>query len=358
MRQCAKRFTTRAPPSHTLRRGLDEASARKAAPHLRILTQADAVAIVRADHVLAVDGRDGPDTSRESLIVLCGRCRKDRVQVEPRAHPPGGPTGSRTAVVAPLLVQGKHVGFVVALYENVNRLRPDDVRVVDEAAALLSAQVELSAVAYQAEQLAKAQLLALRARISPHFIYNSLAAIASYIHSNPEEARELLTEFAEFTRYAFRDERTYVTLADELHYVEKYLRLEQARFGERLVVSVQVAPEILQAIVPVLSLQPLVENAVRHGVESLAGSRKIEIIGVDRDLDVEVRVSDDGGGMDDERLAGALSGKGGGIGLRNVDERLRSTFGDNYGLEVASAPRRGTTVTMTVPKFRAGVRAA
>ena len=82
----------------------------------------------------------------------------------------------------------------------------------------------------QADRLARAELRALRAQISPHFIYNAMAAIASYIHSNPDEARELLTDFAEFTRYAFRTQRPYVTLADELHYVERYLRLEQARF--------------------------------------------------------------------------------------------------------------------------------
>ena len=154
----------------------------------------------------------------------------------------------------------------------------------------------------QAERLARAELRALRAQISPHFIYNALAAIAGYIHSNPEEARELLTEFAEFTRYAFRGQRPYVTLADELNYVEKYLRLERARFGDRLQVRLQVAPEVLPAVVPVLSLQPLVENAVRHGVEQ-RGFGRIEIIGRHIDADVELRVTDDGVGMDPERAA-------------------------------------------------------
>ena len=98
------------------------------------------------------------------------------------------------------------------------------------------------AVAEQEERLAQAELRALRAQISPHFIYNALAAVATYIHTRPEEARELLTEFAEFTRYAFRGNRPYVTLADELHYVEKYLRLEKARFGDRLEVRVRSRP--------------------------------------------------------------------------------------------------------------------
>jgi two-component system LytT family sensor kinase len=209
----------------------------------------------------------------------------------------------------------------------------------------------------QGERLARAELRALRAQISPHFIYNALAAIAGYIHSNPEEARELLTEFAEFTRYAFRGQRPYVTLADELSYVEKYLRLERARFGDRLEVRLQVAPEVLPAVVPVLSLQPLVENAVRHGVEQ-RGFGRIEIVGRHIDADVELLVTDDGVGMDAERARVVLAGNGGGVGIANVQARLQTIFGPGYGLEIDSEPGRGTTVTMTFPKFRAGVRAA
>ena len=127
--------------------------------------------------------------------------------------------------------------------------------------------------------------------------------MANSIHTRPEEARELLTEFAEFTRYAFRGNRSYVTLADELHYVEKYLRLEQARFGDRLDVRVSVAPEVLTAVVPVLSMQPLVENAVRHGVESALGPCRVEILGADLDADVELTVKDGGAGMTAEEAA-------------------------------------------------------
>ena len=125
-----------------------------------------------------------------------------------------------------------------------------------------------------------------------------------------------------------------MTLADELHYVEKYLRLEQARFGDRLDVRVNVAPEVLTAVVPVLSMQPLVENAVRHGVEKAAGACRVEIIGADLDADVELTVHDGSAGMSDEDAAAALEGRGNGIGLANVHARLQSTFGPEYGLEV------------------------
>ncbi|MGH2970102.1 MAG: sensor histidine kinase [Solirubrobacteraceae bacterium] len=342
-----------------LRRGLTAESAQPAALHLRVLTGAQAVAVAGPDTLLAFDG-EGADHHRpgDPLDELTGVTDAERVRVEPRlscGHP-GCPL--RSAIVAPLLVQERRVGALVALYDRPGRVRLEESRVVAEAAALVSAMIELSEVEVQGERLARAELRALRAQISPHFIYNALAAVASFIHSRPEEARELLIEFAEFIRYAFARQRSYVTLADELRYVEKYLRLEQARFGERLRVRVQVDPEVLQAVVPVLSLQPLVENAVRHGVESRPEGGKVAIEGRDLGSDVELRVIDDGAGIAPEQAAAALAGRGTGIGLGNVHGRLRSTFGEGYGLELDGDAERGTTVIMTLPKFRAGVRAA
>jgi two-component system LytT family sensor kinase len=336
-----------------LREGLSAESAGRSVGHLRRLTQATALAVADRERILAVDGdgEEGDDIPRagDALAAFVTAGRDDRVHVEPRA----------AAVVAPLTVQGERIGSLVAYFRSAGRVRPEDTRVMREAAALVAAQVELSWVADQEERVARAELRALRAQISPHFIYNALAAVARFIHTRPGEARELLTEFAEFTRYAFRRERPYVTLADELRYVEKYLRLEQARFGERLTVRVEVAPEVLGAIVPVLSLQPLVENAVRHGVEARSDGGTITIIGRDLGQDVELRVVDDGAGMDAERARRLLAGApDGGIGLQNVHARLRATFGPEYGLQLRSEAGEGTTVCMTVPKFRAGVRAA
>jgi two-component system LytT family sensor kinase len=341
-----------------LRRGLSEESADKTIGPLRTLTQASAVAIADRVRVLAFEG-DGADHHHrgDPLAGLAGSGRADRVHVEaqiPCEHP-GCTLGP--AVLAPLVVGAEPIGTLAALFARGRRLTPDDTRTVTEAASLVSAQLELAELEAQSERLARAELRALRAQISPHFVYNALAAIAGYIHSNPEEARELLTEFAEFTRYAFRSRSPYVTLADELSYVEKYLRLERARFGDRLDIRLQVAPEVLQAVLPVLSVQPLVENAVRHGVEQ-RGRGRVEIVGRDIDADVELRVSDDGVGMEPGRGEQLLAGNGGGVGLQNVQARLHATFGPDYGLEIDSALGRGTTVTMTLPKFRAGVRAA
>jgi two-component system, LytTR family, sensor kinase len=333
-----------------LRRGLAAGSA-AAAPHLRTLTGASAIALADGERLLAFDGLG--DDHDHSLAALAGEIRDDRVRVEPRLHCDHAGCPLHSAIVAPLVVQDRRIGALIALYDRPGRLRLEETRVVGEAAALVSAMVQLSEMEAQGERLARAELRALRAQISPHFIYNALAAVASFIHSRPEEARELLTEFAEFIRYAFARERAYVTVADELRYVEKYLRLEQARFGERLKVRVQVDPEVLQAVLPVLSLQPLVENAVRHGVERQPEGGLVAIEGIDLGNDVALRVSDSGDGIDPERAADALAGRGPGIGLGNVHGRLLSTFGEGYGLQVES-----NAIVMTLPKFRAGVRAA
>jgi two-component system, LytTR family, sensor kinase len=255
------------------------------------------------------------------------------------------------------VVRGERLGSLAALYPRGRRITPEDTSVVANAAALVTAQVELAQVEEQEERLARAELRSLRAQISPHFVFNALAAVAAYIHSQPDQARELLTDFAEFTRYAFRREGPFVTLADELHYVEKYLNLERARFGERLSVRLEVAPEILPAVLPVLSLQPLVENAVRHGVEG-AGRVSIEIVGADHDTDAEILVRDDGAGMTPDLARAALEGRSKGIGLSNVDRRLRSSFGPQYGLAIDARPGGGCEVRLTVPKSHPGVRAA
>jgi two-component system LytT family sensor kinase len=342
-----------------LRRGLTAETAVRAAPHLHELTQAPALALADTERLLAFVGAGSDHHHAGDLMASLLRERAiDRLRVEPKLACRHPECPLRAAVVAPLVVRGERVGFLVALHLGETRLRPEDTRVVADAAALVSAQAALAELEVQEERLARAELVALRAQISPHFVYNALAAVAGFIHTRPEEARELLSEFAELIRYAFRAERTNVKLADELRYVETYLRLEQARFGDRLQIRIQVAPEVLQVVVPAFSLQPLVENAVRHGLEQARGTVHIEILGRDLGRDVELIVSDDGPGMDAARARAVMAGQAGGIGISNVDGRLRATFGPEYALQIDSEPGNGTRATMMLPKFRTGVRAA
>jgi two-component system LytT family sensor kinase len=335
-----------------LRRGLNSRSAAKAVPHLRALTGAAAIALADTRAVLAIDG-EGREQVRpgDLLSRLLERTPDDDVHIEPRLISSDPTCPLRSAVLAPLLVQGKRAGTLIAFYRAVGRPSQSELRVVQEAASLVSAQVELSVVAEQERRLAQAELRALRAQISPHFIYNALAAVAGEIHHRPEDARELLIDFAQFTRYLFRDGRSYVTLGEEIDHVERYLRLEQARFRE-LQVSIDVDPEARGAVVPAMSIQPLVENAVRHGVERRAGSGRVEITGQIVGSDVVLRVGDDGAGIDPKRVPAVLAGAGGGIGVANVDARLRASFGERYALQIESRLGTGTTAVMTVPNLQ------
>ena len=336
-----------------LRRGLTSRSAEKAVPYLRALTGAAAIALADTRAVLSIDG-EGREQVRpgDLLSRLLARTPDHRVHIEPRLVSSDPTCPLRSAVLAPLIVQGKRMGTLIAFYRAVGRPSQAELRVVQEAASLVSAQVELSVVAEQERRLAQAELRALRAQISPHFIYNALAAVAGEIHDRPEEARELLIDFAQFTRYLFRDGRSYVTLAEEIDHVERYLRLEQARFPD-LTVTIEVPAQARGAVVPAMSIQPLVENAVRHGVERRAGSGQVEIVARIVGSDVELRVCDDGAGIEPERVPDILAGAGGGIGVSNVDARLRASFGERYALRIESGVGVGTTAVMMVPNLQA-----
>ena len=229
-------------------------------------------------------------------------------------------------------------------------------RACDEVAGWVSTQLELAELDASRTRLMEAEVRALRAQISPHFIYNSLGAIASFVRTDPDRARELLLEFADFTRYSFRRQGEFTTLADELKSIERYLLLEQARFGDRLSVTLRIAPEVLPVTIPFLCLQPLVENAVRHGLAEKDDGH-ISILATDDGQLCTIEIEDNGAGEDPERVRRALAGDAelDSHGLGNVDVRLRSTFGDDHGLVVETAPGAGTKVIVRVPKFAPGV---
>jgi two-component system LytT family sensor kinase len=187
------------------------------------------------------------------------------------------------------------------------------------------------------------------------------------VRTDPERARELILEFAEFTRYSFRAHGEFTTLAEELRSIDRYLTIERARFGERLQVRLQIAPEVLPVGLPFLCMQPLVENAVRHGLSTKPGVGTVSIVARDSGAECQITVEDDGVGMDPSVLVGGPDGDeaadagqaeaGQHVGLSNVDDRLRAAFGDQFGLVVETAPGAGTKVSMRVPKFHPGVRA-
>ncbi|TKK83798.1 sensor histidine kinase [Herbidospora galbida] len=338
-----------APP---LRAGLTQAGVLKASRHLRQLLGSPAIAITNAEELLVYDGT-GDHHAREAFDHAASTLKDGRIQVlQLSCTQPECPI--RHAVVVPLTTDDRVVGSLAAYGDHTSA---GLVRAVQEVARWVDSQLELAELDRSRTLLMEAEVRALRAQISPHFIYNSLTTIASFVRTDPERARELLIDFADFTRYSFRRHGDYTTLAEELRSIDRYLTLERARFGDQLQVTLRIAPEVLAVAVPFLCIQPLVENAVRHGLESKPGVGRISIVAEDAGSECSITVEDDGLGMDPEHLRRVLAGeeRATGVGLANVDERLRQVYGDEFGLVVETGKGAGTKVSMRMPKYRPGV---
>ncbi|GAA3667658.1 two-component system LytT family sensor kinase [Yimella lutea] len=329
--------------------GLDQETARRALPHLRELLATPALALTGSREVLAWDGV-GDHHRAEVHEAAAEHLGDGKVAVITTLDCDDPDCPVRTAVLAPIRVRDTVVGQLVACGEQPSA---GLARATEEVAGWIATQVELADLSADRTRAMEAELRALRAQISPHFIYNSLGAIASFVRTDPDRARELLLEFADFTRYALRQGGATATLAEEMRNVERYLVLEQARFGERLQLRMKVAPEVLAVRVPYLAIQPLVENAVRHGLAPKAGTGTVTLTVRDIGPEAEISVEDDGVGAEPERIRQVLDGHGrsGSVGLGNVDARLRQTYGDDHGLVIETARGSGMKVSFRVPKF-------
>ncbi len=341
--------------ARSLGAGLTQEGADKAGRHLLAMLGATSLAICDSGGLLTWTG--AADHHRGRAYDLAAETRATgRTSV--RGPADVGCTDMncavRSAVTAPLVTDEHVVGTLTAY---TNQASPGLARATEEVAGWVSSQLELAELGRARTRVMEAELRALRAQISPHFIYNSLAAIASFVRTDPDRARDLLVDFADFTRYALRRGGAFTTLAEELRNVERYLVLEQARFGDRLEISLLIAPEVLPVTVPYLAVQPLVENAVRHGLAGKEGIGHLTITASDRGGEAEIAIEDDGVGSDPEQIRRILDGVqvSESIGLGNVDARLRQVYGDDFGLVVETAPGAGTKVTFRVPKFAPGV---
>ena len=200
----------------------------------------------------------------------------------------------------------------------------------------------------QEKLLMQARVEALASQINPHFLFNTLTSISSLIRSQPETARMLIGKLSGLLRRLLRSQEHFVTLREEIESIDEYLDIETVRFGETLVVEKRIAPETLDQMVPSMLLQPLVENSIKHGISRKVGGGRITISSGRVRGHTVIEVIDDGLGMVTE--APDPGGRRG-IGLKNVDERLRVIYGANYHLKLHSAPGEGTRARMEIPEL-------
>ena len=208
----------------------------------------------------------------------------------------------------------------------------------------------------------QAEYLALQNQINPHFLYNALEAIRTdALLANCPDIADTTEALATFFRYTISNVQEYVTFSDELDNAENYFTIQRCRFGDKISMELDLENErLLEVRMPKLILQPLVENAVTHGLESKLGHGTVRIAVENSDRTFFLRVRDDGVGMPEERVeqlnaqfngdGGDDGGQsGGGIALRNVNSRIRLMFGEDYGLHLFSAAGVGTACCVTLP---------
>ena len=198
------------------------------------------------------------------------------------------------------------------------------------------------------KSLAQAKLKALQMQLNPHFLFNSLHSISALMHQDLEAADRMMVRLSDLLRSALENSDTQeVTLREELKFLQNYLEIEQIRFGSRLTVKTDVALDTLDARVPNLILQPLVENAIRHGIEPHAKPGYIELRARRVNSVLTLDVSDNGDGL---RRAGSVSE---GVGLSNTRARLRTLYGEAHRFELGNGPEGGVRVRLTIPFRRA-----
>jgi LytS/YehU family sensor histidine kinase len=343
-----------------LRGGLTPQSAGWTARLLQQHLRLDAAAVVDTETTLAFVGVGAehhqpglPVSTRLTLHALAtGQVQHAHRRAEIGCPHPDCPLQS--ALVLPLQVQGRTVGALKLYRAGAGRRIPDAAaRAAAGLARLFGVYLEMADLDAQAARVTRAELEALRAQISPHFLFNTLTTIAGLIRCRPNAAHDLVIQFAEFFRETLAQHDELSTLDADLAYVERYLVFERVRLGHRLAVHYAIHPDARRAVLPVLVVQPLVENAIRHGIEMRAGVSHVAIAAQPKARGFRISVTDDGVGIPAERQLQVLErgyGTGLGMGLNNVNRRLQSLFGPSSGLRIQSGRGTGTQVSFWVPR--------
>jgi two-component system LytT family sensor kinase len=206
----------------------------------------------------------------------------------------------------------------------------------------------------QERLLSEARLAALTSQINPHFLFNTLNSVSSLIRTDPNQARVMVVRLSKVLRRLLRKHENFTTLREELTFIDDYLSIEVVRFGDKLRFEKDIAPDALDMLIPSMLLQPLVENSIKHGLSSKVEGGSIRIAAHRSGSRLNLVVEDDGVGIPESKLNKLLDS---GIGVTNVNERLKVLFGGEYRMWVESQPGRGTRIHIEAPELEPGLAA-
>ncbi|CAO3438834.1 LytS/YhcK type 5TM receptor domain-containing protein [Azospirillum doebereinerae] len=354
----AKALTIAAKADGMLRGGFNQENSTRVARVIYEETGVGAVAITDRDKLLAFIGvgddhhRPGtPITSplthraiaENQVIYADGNEVAYQCSIHPHCR-----LGS--SLVIPLVGEEDRVIGTIKLYEPKTKLFSTINRTLGEGIArLLSNQILAGRYEQQKALLAQSEIKLLHAQVNPHFLFNALNTLSAVIRNDPERARQLVQNLSTFFRKNLKRPSGDSSLADEIEHVNAYLQIELARFVGRLTVDIDVPDDLRHARLPAFSLQPLVENAIKHGTSQLLGAGHVRIAAA-RDGDALRLSVEDNAGLYEEKPAGD------GLGMTIVDRRVKNRHGDGYGVELACEPDVFTRVTLRLPLEGAMVR--
>ncbi|HOO89975.1 MAG TPA: LytS/YhcK type 5TM receptor domain-containing protein [Syntrophales bacterium] len=337
-----------------LRTGLNTISATQTAHIIYGMTDFTAVAITDRFGTLACKGtsddrhRANHETLTEETVAVIETGEYRIIGTKPDCPFSCG-------IIVPLKKLNDVVGTLKLYKEKRDRINQLDVELATGLAQLFSLQLELEEIQQQAQLLERAEIKALQAQINPHFLFNTLNTIASFCRTDVEKARELLIHLGNFFRSRVRYEQDgLVRLEEALNTLKSYLIIEEARFGNRIEISYNFHHHDNRWTIPQFTIQPLVENALKHGLSTCTEGGRIMIETQERNNTLMITIEDNGTGINPERLRRILDPSerppdSCGIALANINQRLVYLYGLPYALDIESKLGSGTRIRLKIP---------
>lgn len=348
-----------------LRSGLTHESATKSARIILEMTDLDAVSITDEQQILAhVGAEENHHKPQTPLLTAATRqaLATGEIVVASTKHEIGckhADCSLGSAIIVPLKRQDKAIGTLKLYRLKERRISPLDMELANGLAHLFSNQIELSELDNQRKLAQEAEIRALQAQINPHFLFNTLNTIRSYMRTDPETARRLMVKLAEFLRKNINPGSEDMPLGTEIEHCKTYIEIEAARFDDRVKALFDIDKTALDCRVPPLILQPIVENALKHGILPKECGGELLVSAHRENGTLLISVADNGVGIsattldgllkEDAFSAGSSSENGSGIALKNINARLVALYGSDHALSIESTPQKGTVISFTVP---------
>lgn len=350
-----------------LREGLNRETAEATAAIIRKELSVAAVSITNCNTVLAHVGQGadhhlsgGPiiTSSTKEVIASCTPSYSRHRENIGCDHPN---CPFHSAIIVPLR-KGSEIVGTLKLYGSKKRtLGLIHFEIAKGLTDLFSIQLELEDIHIKDRMLAHAEIRHLQAQINPHFLFNSLNTIASFCRTGPDKARELILDLSFYMRKNLDSSRGIIPLHEELEQINAYLAIEKARFGNRISVNINVNQGCENWPIPSLIIQPLIENAIKHGIKDKVDDGEVGLFIDENDGHLQVVVEDNGVGITAKRLEQLFSVASvrshtnglGGVGLQNSNQRLIQIYGMNHQMQIASQPQCGTRISFNIPFLKA-----